>query len=69
LTQEPPVPVARRLAAVEGDPTVHYHVLDPDRVPVRVLVRRPVDHPRWIEHDEVGPRALAHDPAIVNARA
>src|SRR2546422_7465403 len=44
----------RSLAVVEHLLTVHVHVRDPDRGPVRVIERRAVRDRRRIEHGDVG---------------
>src|SRR5438067_3508484 len=62
--QEPAGPRGERLVAGGHDLAIHDHVIDPRRIAVRVVVRRPVDDPLGIEDHEVGPCALAQDAAI-----
>ena|SRR5438094_6743480 len=52
------------LIAMRDDGAVHDDVIDADRIPMRIVVGRGVEDPLRIEHDEVGPRAFAHDAAV-----
>src|SRR2546423_6912735 len=66
--EEPPGPRREGLIAMGHDLAVHDHVVDPQRIAMRVVVRRHVDDRVRVEHHEIGPRALANDAAVAQPK-
>src|SRR5438132_10617440 len=66
--EEATVPLGRGLAVLDREAAVDDDVLDPDRVPMRIVVRRRIDDACGIEDDQVSASALTHDTPVIEAQ-